>query len=77
MNNKRRKRLCGVSEDVSKCISTVESILSEEEDSLDNVPENLQGGNPYFILEDNVDLLNDIVVKLEEVVDMISELRSR
>ena len=40
MNNKRRKQISG-------CISTLEDILAEEDDSRSSMPENLENSERY------------------------------
>lgn len=55
MNNNRRKRLKQASELLNQALSIVTEAKEEEEDSLDNLPENLQGGERYAAMEKAVD----------------------
>ena len=42
MNRERRKRIMQLSEKLSEVRTSLESILEEEEDAFDNMPESLQ-----------------------------------
>ena len=48
-----------------------ERILSDEEDSYDNIPENLYGSDKVIVSEAAMDILDEIIVFLEEAVDNI------
>ena len=47
MNNLRRKKIKVEIDSINICIGKLENILSEEEEYLDSVPENLQNSERY------------------------------
>ena len=78
MNNKRRKELRRAIDMIETALDIVNSVKDEEEDSMCNYPENLQGTETYetmdtmeevaSAIEDAVDSLNNAVSLLEETV---------
>lgn len=54
MNDKRRKRLQEACMYIESASDIVESVLDDERDALDNVPENLQQSERYSSIEDAV-----------------------
>lgn len=73
MNNKRRKSLLIAINLLEQALSVINSVKDEENDSLENIPESLQYGEAYDIMEQNVDKLEDISSAIEEIS---TELRS-
>lgn len=71
MNNIRRDKLRTAANTIGRACSMVSAVLDEESDSLDNVPENLQGTERYENMEDAVDLLGDALEKLDEAKELI------
>jgi len=51
----------------------VTTALDEEEDSLDNIPENLQTSEQYEKKEAIVDLLNDASDSIDTAIEKIGE----
>lgn len=52
---------------INKLISNIESILSDEEDYLDNIPENLQNGYRYQMSEESCDNLESAIDVLHDI----------
>lgn len=74
MNNIRKTRLSKCVREMHEIADEVDAVKMEEEDVRDNTPENLQGTERYEIceaacavMEEAVDLLNDVIEKLEEI----------
>ena len=80
MNKQRRKnineiipRIETLMQELEYLKEDVDTILSEEQEYLDNIPENLQGSERYEIaesaisnLEDSMDQIDDAIAALEE-----------
>ena len=68
MNKARRKEIQKVILDIE---TLVQSILGEEQDAFDNMPENLQGSEKYEKADEACDNLSEAVDNLEEVISSI------
>lgn len=71
MNNTRRKSLTDIKDRIESLKSDLETLLEEENDYLDNIPENMQGGERYEKAENAVSSLENAVSSLEEAMDDI------
>ena len=71
MNNARRKQIRCVADTLSNALSLLEDIKSEEEDSLNNIPENMQSSERYRISENAVDALDEAVSSIEEALSSL------
>lgn len=74
MDKSRKTRLSKCVHRLHEIAEEVDAVKAEEEDVRDNTPENLQGTERYEIceaacdaMEEAVDLLNDVIEKLEEI----------
>lgn len=74
MNNKRRKSLLIAINLLEQALSVINSVKDEENDSLENIPESLQYGEAYDIMEQNVDKLEDISSAIEEISTELGSL---
>ena len=54
----------------------VSSVLDEEEDAFDNIPENLQGSERYEKTEDAIDCLNDASENIDAAIEKLNEAAS-
>lgn len=66
MNDARRKRLREAIMYLDNAASIVDGVCDSEQDSVDNMPENLQGTERFERMEDAVENLNDALEKLED-----------
>ena len=73
MNNKRRAKLKEVIYMLEKIENIVSDVLDAEQDCLDNIPDNLQGGDRYECIEEAISNLEDASRQIEEVKDSIEE----
>lgn len=71
MNNKRREVLRGVIGKLEDCRSTVESIMDEEQDCFDNLPENFQSYTTGEKMEEAISNLEDAASKIEEAISSV------
>lgn len=74
MDKIRKARLCKCVRELHEVVEEVDAVKAEEEDVRDNTPENFQSTERYEIceaacdaMEEVVDLLNDVIEKLEEI----------
>lgn len=81
MNNTRRRRINELKtqidfannqlKDANKKLS---SILSEEQDAFDNMPEGLQGSYRGMCSEDAIDSMEEASEKLDEVIESLNDI---
>ena len=71
MNKGRRASILEVVSNLESLKSKVESIMEDEIDYMDNMPENLQGSYKYEKAEDAVDSLGDAISELETAIEAI------
>lgn len=69
MNKKRRTRIARIVDTLSPCVEELEDIKYEEDDSRENIPESLQGGELYEQSEECSDTLEDAIDNLRDVID--------
>lgn len=73
MNNMRRKNLKNAVDLLNRASGIVSDALSQEEDCLDNMPENLQMSDRYESMEQAVDYLEDAVSHIDDAITKIEE----
>lgn len=73
MNANRRKRLKKIHDMLTTAYSELEAVKDEEEESFENIPENLYNSEKYKIAEHTVELLDDAYNYLEEVMQFVEE----
>lgn len=81
MNDAKRRRLREIKtqidfansqlKDASKRLS---SILSEEQDAFDNMPEGLQSSYRGMCSEDAIDSMEEASEKLDEVIELLNDI---
>lgn len=76
MNNARRTAISGLMEMLQDLLSDLEVIKDHEEETLDNIPENLQGTERYLICESAVDNLNGAYDSIQEALEYLEASRS-
>ena len=65
MNNKRRKEIATAIRQIENILS---SILADEEEAFDNMPESLQESEPGYMSQDAQDNLSNAIDALEEAI---------
>lgn len=73
MNNERRKKIKILCTELNLCLNLLDDIKNEEQDSFDNMAENLQYSMRGDTIQENIDTLEDLYDRIEET---ISELES-
>lgn len=72
MNNKRRKELRRAIDMIETALDIVNQVKDEEEDSMYNYPENLQGTEIYETMEVAVDTMEEVASVIEDAVDSLN-----
>lgn len=72
MNKQRRIRLKEANSYLDRAMQIVSSVKDEEQDSLDNLPENLQGSERCTIMEDAIDALEEAIENIEQASESIN-----
>lgn len=73
MNNKRRKRLAALSQQLAELKDDIQSVLDEEEEAFNNLPEGLQSGERGDSMQTDIASLDAAVCALEEAGDQLTE----
>ena len=73
MNNKRRKELRKAIEIIETALDIVNQVKDEEEDSMYNYPENLQGTETYENMEMAVDTMDDAISNIDDGISSLNE----
>lgn len=71
MNKARRKQLEEIIERIQGISEDLESIMSDEEEYRDNMPENLQGSERYEIAYNACYAMQDALDNLEEAISNV------
>lgn len=74
MNNERRKKIKELCKKLNICLDVLENIKDEEQDSYDNLSDNLQYTRRGEIIQENVDALDEIYDKINEIIDDLNSL---
>jgi hypothetical protein len=74
MNNERRKQLRNLSQRLGELLNILEGILSDEQISFDNMPENLQNSMRGSDSEEAISQMEEAVENLEEAIKSIDEI---
>jgi len=77
MNKNRRARLSEVQNVLEGALADLEEIISEEEEAVDMIPENLQSSQRYEEMTDNLDTMNDAQSDIESAISYIEEVISK
>lgn len=74
MNNNRRKKLLTSVELLNNAKGIIEDCFYEEQDSFDNLSEGLQATERGNDMEENMQMLEDIIEKIEEIDSDIKDI---
>ena len=81
MNDKRRRRISELKTQIDfannylkEASKKLSSILSEEQDAFDNIPEGLQSSYRGMCSEDAIDNMEEASEKLDEVIELLSDI---
>ena len=71
MNKERRKNLQSIIEGLEALKADLETLVEEEEEYRDNIPENMQSGERYERAEEACDAMQCAVDAFDEVISNI------
>ena len=81
MNDKRRRRISELKTQIDfannylkEASKKLSSILSEEQDAFDNMPEGLQSSYRGMCSEDAIDNMEEASEKLDEVIELLCDI---
>ena len=74
MNKERRKRLNMVVDSLVDNQSILESVMEDESDAYENMPDGLKESDRGCTMEENIETLDDIVSDISELIDKINDL---
>ena len=81
MNNQRREKIRKlktqidlIKTDLKKVSGELSSILNEEQNAFDNMPEGLQGSYRGMCSEDAIDNMEEASEKLDEVIELLGDI---
>lgn len=69
MNKKRREEIKSVVARLKVINEDLSDIQSEEQDSFDNIPENLRDTDKAATSEESIDVMDDAIEQIGEVID--------
>lgn len=69
MNKQRREKIREVRNEIETCMNKLQTILDEEQDYFDNMPENLQGSMRGSDSEDAIDTMESCIDGLDEIIE--------
>lgn len=73
MNAKRRRQLKEVCDFLNKAADTLECVIDDEQDSLDNTPENLQFSESYGDREEKIGDMMAVLDDIKSCSDSVSD----
>lgn len=74
MNNKRRKEISKISSILEDAKSRLSTVIDEEQEAFDNMPESLQGSERGCDSEEAIDCLNDALDSVQSALEYLDIL---
>lgn len=74
MNKQRRQELNDIISELDDLKDRLNSVMEEEQEAYDNMPESLQDSERGEEMQFNVDMLDSIVTDIECVIENINEI---
>ena len=74
MNANRRKEIAKIVTELEELKSRLETVLEEEQEYYDNVPENLQNSERYQESEEYISYMEDAVSEFDSIIDALSNI---
>ena len=74
MNDKRRKELNNIFNELHSRVGQLDDLLNEEQDAYDNLPESLQNAEKGEQMQEYIDALDQAKSELEAVMDTLGHL---
>lgn len=73
MNDKRRGKLRRAIDFIERAYGIIDDVRYEEQDSMDNIPEPLQGSERYVRMEDVCDTLEKAYDYCDNAIDALND----
>lgn len=74
MNAKRKEQIAKLAAELYEITSQLETILAEEQEYFDNIPENMQSGERYEASESAIDRLESVISDGKQSYDELTEI---
>ena len=74
MNNKRRKEISSISSILEDVKSRLSTVIDEEQEAFDNMPESIQGSDRGCESEEALDSMNDALDSIESAIEYLDIL---
>lgn len=74
MNNKRRYKIKDIKERFIMAKDLLESVLTDEQDYYDNIPENLLGCIRAEESEEAISTMEDALEQIEDIIDNLEDI---
>ena len=74
MNKKRKENIKLIRKNIEKIAENLRTLLDEEQEYYDNIPENLQGCIRASESEDSIDILEECIENLENIINKMMEI---
>lgn len=74
INKLKRADIKKANDMLSRAISVIERVKEDEEESLNNMPENLERSERYAAMENAVDVLEECIDRIDEVKNDLEEI---
>ncbi len=73
MNNQRRKEIAEISEEIEAIKARLESVLEEEQEAYDNLPEGIQDSDRGERMSEAISSLENALYDFDTIVENLSE----
>ena len=74
MNDKRRKELSAIKDQLGELVSLLESIKNDEDEARENMPENLHSGERYLKSEEYCETIDDAITSIQEIIENLDNI---
>ena len=74
MNKARRNELAKIKDVVEIERGKLQIVCDEEQDTMMNIPENLQEGERYYDMETYIESMEEALEHLDDVIDILDEM---
>ena len=75
MNNVRRNKIRGINFSLKELVNDLQSVLDDEQDYFDNIPENLQYSQRAMDSEEVIDLMEQVIESLEDAMENLDMIQ--
>lgn len=74
MNETRRKLIREAICELNSCVDDLTNVKDDEDESRENIPENLQGGDAYSLSEIASDKIDDAISDIQQAITTLEEI---